>query len=601
MTSRCAEKRSRYFMLGAALLVACVSAEHPSFGCEKVWSNASSKNDVMKCMTTASNYSSAAGMFVPAALCVLFLVCLGLFYPFFFCCRQCCNLCGGRHRQPGYCCTGKPEEWADRTQAEKDAAYTAGQRWCAKIGLLIVFLVGGGAIIVMNTGAAKGVDSVHNTLDDFEIKLLGNISGLETNIKNLLKDILSPTGYAGNMSNTTFDPLDKAVSGLRNSTNSIRSNFDKYSGQVQLGASLLSAAPLIFMLPLVLFALFGVRRFGPACCTCCYWFTALLFCLLGLIFLIFAVVFTDLCGEVDRYKAGEPGILKWYAEPMCADQITNLNVTQLTSTFTDKMKIFSGEVCKNLAQVCDSTVAYNAATPKLVFQCALTPATAAASCTTFAQANAIIQGSTPKTGFKACGGGTVACNMTGCSVSCDAPQAKSGMSDAISLLGTALKFEKAFDLVTPLLTCSYWFAVVLQVFDHCHDLRDSWWMMGASFLVGVFTFTAGICLAFRGQKVFFSPPEEVREDGLSEIRRKDTHEVNDGYEMGPYGTDNRNAKASIAEVPAALQNPLEYQAEEIEPTVGKPLENQQGPPEGAQSSETKPPADVDDQANGYES
>ena len=65
--------------------------------------------------------------------------------------------------------------------------------------------------------------------------------------------------------------------------------------------------------------------------------------------------------------------------------------------------------------------------------------------------------------------------------------------------------------------------------------------MGASFLVGVFTFTAGICLAFRGQKVFFSPPEEVREDGLSEIRRKDTHEVNDGYEMGPYGTDNRNA------------------------------------------------------------
>ena len=71
---------------------------------------------------------------------------------------------------------------------------------------------------------------------------------------------MSPTGYGGNISNTTFDPLDKAVNGLQNSTDSVRKAFNTYSSQVQLGASLLSAAPLIFMIPLVLFEQLNLRR-----------------------------------------------------------------------------------------------------------------------------------------------------------------------------------------------------------------------------------------------------------------------------------------------------------------------------------------------------
>ena len=44
-------------------------------------------------------------------------------------------------------------------------------------------------------------------------------------------------------------------------------------------------------------------------------------------------------------------------------------------------------------------------------------------------------------------------------------------------------------------------------------------MMGASFLTGVFTFVTGICLAFRGQKVFFTPTK-VEEYPSSENYQK---------------------------------------------------------------------------------
>jgi hypothetical protein len=490
-----------------ALLATTVTAEKkPSLGCDKVWkNNVSSKNDPGKCMTDLGKIGDLAGYLVMPALCILFLVFLGFIFPFFFCCRQCCNLCGGKHRQPGYCCTCKPEEWIQKTEAEKDAAYSPGQRMCAKIGILVTLLVGGASIIIMNTGAAKCIMGIDDTLGTFDGKVLGNLSGLVTDIDTILKDSLSPTGLAGNVSNTTSEPITKAVNNLRNQTRTAQKTIKDMSQLTELVAGLISAMPLILMVPLAIFALCNVRRCGPACCTCCYYFTVLLFSLLGLLTFIFAIFFTLLCGEVDLYKAREPGILTLWAEPMCEEQLEKMNVSKMTQTFDESLVKFSGQTCTELAKVCSSSTAFNAATPELVFVCNLTPSNAKASCVNLSQANKVMTNSAAKTGINPCTGGTVACNMTGCSESCDNPSAKTAMKAGVVALALVDKFQRVMNLVLPLLRCRYWFVVFMRTFDHCHAVEEGLWMIGASFLIGMFVLFAGICLAFRGQKVFFTP------------------------------------------------------------------------------------------------
>lgn len=489
-------------LLGGIAVV--LAEETPSFGCEDVWPNASAKNDVVKCLTDTKKISKQAGMFVPPAICVIFLVFLPLCFPFFFCCRQCCNLCGGHHRQPGYCCTSKPAEWMNRTPEEKDAAYGLCAHLCAKLGLLITYGICAACIIVMCTGAGNGIAAVYGAIDDLDTKVIGTVSDLSTKIKTILVDPspASTTGYVANLSRTTFDPIDSAVSGLRNTTKGFRSEMGKYVSQIQLGASLFSAAPLIFLIPLAIFVLCNIRHCGPACCTCCYFFLALLFCLVGIILFIIAILFTDLCGEVDRYHANQPGILKWYAEPMCDEQLLKINISSINSTFTNMMTDLSGKFCRELTNLCDLNPAFDGAKPTVLFQCSITLANANSTCRTFTQAKAVIAAATAKTGINACGGGTSACNMTTCVTSCDDASVKTTLSTSLNLLNMAEKFQSAFETVTPVMSCGYWFNVVLHLFDRCHLLRDSLWQMGCSATVCLFTLVAGIVISFRGQKVF---------------------------------------------------------------------------------------------------
>ena len=483
----------------ALMATAVIAQATPSFHCHEMWSGPNTSNDPLSTCFNTGLAPKALDLIIPPLLPILFILILVLIYPCFFVCRQCCNLCGGKHRQPGYCCT-RVTPWQEKTSAERDQAYSLGNRWCARIFAVVMLLVVIVAIIVAAIGSAgikvfadssiSGFAGVADTLDD-----------ISTRTKRALS---LPNGsfVISSINNGTFSPIDNISSSIRSAAKSAQTLIEPQSLTIRLAATLPILIPIIVIGLLVVFALCSVRRCWPACCTCCYFFTAIAFTILAFIIILLATLTTALNGEVKRYKANEPGILLWYVLPQCNDLVNKTNITGLNQTFTADVTKRTLELCNALTSTCDPSTTFNAGTPNLLFVC--NPATFSTTCTTIRGARRVIDGAVAKTGAFPCNGGTVACNASACATNCDNTTLRNTLNSAIEGLTIAGAFEAAIEVVSPVLSCSYLINLLLGIFAGGLDaFQSSLWMLGmANFLTQIACIGA-IFAAFRGQKRFY--------------------------------------------------------------------------------------------------
>lgn len=536
----------RTFIVALALLASvslAASSNFPkTFNCDKVWTGPSANNDVMECAQKQDVSLWQYGLVVIAIPAVMlgFLI---LFYPPFFFLRQCCNLCGGRHRQPGYCCTRNPKLWDEQDKegrvkkTTENAAYSDEQICRVRVFAFLTFMGTVFVLVFMVNSVSElrtaATDLWEKFLDQTLLYFLDQYDELQLTLASRVENGRA-VEYIPPITFDTLRDVDNFMGIFRQVSKSYNEDYkDVVTVQVRIALTVFAVLPFLFIMLTPLYAsLNRCLSFWPACTTCVYFFLGILYSLVAILFFTVGLLTNSMCGEVEAYHAQEPGIMNWYVIPQCEQaRVFDSFGTSLNSA----QGLYATEYCKALTTICDSTPAYNPLTPKLVYVCDWDNSTASSRCPNFSDATVAGNSLTAKVGAQPCGSNPSGCNVTVCASNCTDSGVQHAASDAAIQLSRSNKFRLAYVIIQPWLNCgSVVSRGIIAMTENCQQVSDTTWKVGIASVVGTFLFCVGIVILFKGQKLFFkkSADREQRAptDGHSPTRNDNEQENREWYE-----------------------------------------------------------------------
>ena len=499
---------------GAAFASAATSR---GLRCETNWQGPNSTNDIGQCFSTQHllDYLLTPERLTVAIIGALLIFC-GFFEflwcPLFTCFRYCCNCCGGRSRRPDGCCCGD-SDWDDRPEELVNRAYTKSTVYCTKITALVVVALGIASVVITAVGTALLL-SMWPLLFQNVQDLINYIVGKVNEIKNGLtvtNDDGSKSLVAG-LSLDMFKPMDDLVQNLAQQLYSLRQQGDPYIQQAADYSLIAVYVPIIVFLLTLACMIFNIRSIIPIINNFLCWIIVLIFGLIGGVFVILSIIFVDIEAERQKVISGEPGIINWYLIPM----IEQLNVVgTLESTVRTLEASQSYAACNQFAKVCvsDSTT-WSYLTPSVIFHCNITAAT---NCTTIAEVGwamaslTVLNGS--PFGCSNVSSQVGQCTLPICAETCNQTDTKALAKTAVKVLSDASAAANVFyNIILPFLNVKNLFKAVFGYLTVFQVLSDSTQLVGAGFSIYAATFLVNMVVMFRGQKRFFSYPDDPEQD-----------------------------------------------------------------------------------------
>lgn len=493
-----------------AVVVACLpcyvaasSTSPNSWGCEDYWKGPSRDNSITDCLANQDRNKQWTSWFWVPALPFAILAFLILCYPVIFICRQACNMCGGRRRQPGVCCRCEPMDeatgrlWVDVTQEEKNNRYSRCDHACVKVPAFLFCILSVGVIIVVIRGASESEKAASALRTDLETM---TVDPLSVQLQKLTVFIEN----AG-VSVSELQPVSAVVTKFKDYLRMYDDDYESYiTNGIRIGMNVLGVMPFVFTLLMPCYASFDrCRQFWPWCTSCIYFFWGVVFSALGGLFLFMAVILSTGCGEIKRQDLRMPGIMQWYVKPFCE----NLNqFGPMVDTFTSFETQRAQSFCSTVGTYCNNGVALAV---NDAFDCtAAFDADPASFCVTYAASVTATASIALKSSSTWCAAGTKYLEVT--STTC--PNMPSADLDAITTSITqqsqAQNLRRAVNETTKstqdLTDCNYLLDLGCgAVRRGCPYLRNAGWMIGFGCFFASVLFTGGIFVMFRGQKVFY--------------------------------------------------------------------------------------------------
>jgi ABC-type sugar transport system permease subunit len=477
-----------------------------SWGCENYWAGPSSANSVEECLRNQNRDSQwTKWMWIPALPALVFVI-VFMIYPIVFALRQCCNLCGGRRRQPGVCCRCS-SEWDLKSETEKNQAYTPADHCCVKCPAFFLCILSVGVIVVIVRGASEADKANSYLLEDIQGISIDTFKKLNIQVQTALTNTSNTSttvAYYAPATASTFQPMTDMVRYYQDGYNNYVSNYESIvTNVIRIGMNCLGAIPFVFFILLPIYASKNnCRHFWPSCTTCIYFLFAIVFSLLGVIFLAMAVGFATGCGEVERQTLREPGIFQWYVKPYCESQQF---FNSMVAGFDTSEASYASKFCEALTANCSSTTTYNSASPNDNFYCTVTSANYNTVCTNFASAKAVVDQMKVKTGSPAC----TSCMFSACETTCNTVAQRGTAKRTMYLYAATRGYSSAANITLPLKGCNYLLDIGADTVTRgCPALRDASWMIGFGCFFAGLLFSVGIIVLFRGQKVFYKLLEQ---------------------------------------------------------------------------------------------
>ena len=467
------------------------------FGCQKIWSGPSADNSVTDCFTSAERTTNNAGKIVPPAFMLLTFLVVLIGYPLFFCVRQCCDGCGSNKMRPGAsCCGGK--EWDPVPDEVKMRYYPRPYLRSIKIGAFIVFALSVIILIIIVTGAAELESAQSSFFLKVKDDVLDYFSGVSLSIRNDLT--LADGNLIPPLTDDIFTNIDNAIVDAETFRQDRKDDVAMHMDKIRIAVNCLAVIPFIFLFFTVACAAFDIRVCIPATFTCFYYIFFIVYALIAVIFLTLGVVFLDFCGEITLHKQRQPGILQWYVIPYCESKA---NFDKTRNDLGETIVNNSALACSEMSAFCDPADTYSFTNPSKMFVCPLTSYNVGSQCKTLLDVTNLVKNSEAKTGSPAC----TNCTIYTCPDECLFADLRNTTGEVVTALDYATRGTQAFERVVPLLDCNSLLDRLVLPFSECSKFHNGFLMVGSAGSFGAWLFIFGIAIMFKGQKVFFKPPE----------------------------------------------------------------------------------------------
>eukprot|EP00759_Apiculatamorpha_spiralis_P058504 PhF_6_TR9223/c0_g1_i1/m.14506 len=486
------------------LLPAC----YAKLPCDKKWKGPSDSNSLNDC-DLQTYFADTYGVYVvaPIVLAILMFVVI----PIILCARYCCNCCGGFRRSPnGGCCGGTT--WNERPETEKNAHYLATHVTASKIAVIVVLVLG----IVGLACCVAGASGIQKAFDDTWSSTDNLITWLQNKVKSMRTKLTRSDGtLVGSLIPGDFDNINKQIENVRSSKNDLKDQFSSLWQPVVTASYVMGVVPIIAFVTGVILAYCNIRRCGPLVLILLSWFVGTLFWILAFAIGLTNVILVEFCDEVDAQKTKAPGVMQWYAIPVCNKSIPLSAAKDLVTTAE---KVSATAACNALMTTCENSDVYNAqANPSVVYYCPLA-ADVPRYCTTFSSATyQIVNVTRAKSTLprQLCTDVTnTQCTIAKCSQTCSDGNAKTTSANSISALLDANRAFTAFNEdVAPMLDCNALYDKAFEVFSSCSTFVAATTVGRA----GLIVYAVGMwCLAITmmfGQKRFFPAIEASASEG----------------------------------------------------------------------------------------
>eukprot|EP00759_Apiculatamorpha_spiralis_P058508 PhF_6_TR9223/c0_g1_i5/m.14510 len=480
------------------LLPAC----YAKLPCDKKWKGPSDSNSLNDC-DLQTYFADTYGVYVvaPIVLAILMFVVI----PIILCARYCCNCCGGFRRSPnGGCCGGTT--WNERQETEKNAHYLAVHVTGSKLAVGLVLILG----IVGLACCVAGATTLQKAYDDTWSSTDNVITWLQGKVKSIRTKVTKPDGtYITGIDASYFDNVNKQIEDLRSSKSDLKDQASKIWDPVVQASFVLGVVPILMFVMGIVFALCNIRRCGPLSLIILAWIIGTLFWILAFGVGLTNVVLIEVCDEVDAQKTKSPGVMQWYAVPLCNK---NVPLDSAKKSVVDAERQNAIAACNTVLSYCENSDVYNpAVNSQLVFYCPFA-ANTTASCPTFANAAdqigkfTRVKLSVPTS--QCTDVNNANCTVSKCSQTCSNTDLKNAFASGLAILGDAGRALAAFNEdVAPMLDCNVLYDKAFEVFSECSQFVSSTTTVRAGLIIYAI---ASFLLAFvmmLGQKRFFPVAE----------------------------------------------------------------------------------------------
>jgi flagellar basal body-associated protein FliL len=508
-------------LLSFLLCVAAVNVTaQRSLECQMVWSEASSSNDLVDCLKDSKRIGSQWRYYLYPGFAALIFVFTLVGLPIVFCCR-CCSCCR--------CCV-EPKETTDRGVA---------QCWLW-MWIVIAVLAACGVCVLLVYGVVLLTQSVDKVLHNAQYVTVAYFNETKTNITELLTDYSKnpPTQPAVDLSafNTVMAEVGDNVAKIRN-------DYFKYFRIAEIVVCCVGGVGAVLMLCMLIFACCRCTGCCPVAWSCLYFFFAIIFALLAVLFTVCIYAMYAACGEVTLHYKREPGVFQWYLVPWCDSEF---DFTSLRSQVSDLETSAAQSACDELLKYCDNTDVYPGTDEKKIFMCGK-GLTTSSNCKTLDDVVEVIQATYAKTILT----NTLCVNQTGlkylekCTVAECAERcvdykhpdiaAKTYATQIIEAASYAANISTALTYVHPLLECNFIIDKVANTIEtpkygssfttdsedvqYCSAARSASVMLGTGFFVGALMFILGIYVMHRGSWVWGEMREAEEEEARGEDKK----------------------------------------------------------------------------------
>jgi hypothetical protein len=278
--------------------------------------------------------------------------------------------------------------------------------------------------------------------------------------------------------------------------------FTPNRSRIQIGINIVSAVALVLLFLLPLYSAFNdCRTFFPACTAIGYFFASLVFGTLAVVFFMLAYFSNAMNGEIETYAAGvNPNVISWYALPLCESKLKPklIDARNAMETVLDQV---TDNGCSRINSYCSSQSTYNSAAPNKLFNCAVP----SQSCTNNLK-SAFVSSSLKSGASDVCNGAASECTMSACATTCSlATQLRTDMEQVDTFVKQQGYVNSALDVYDDTFTCTSLVQIVIDGTKTFLTLESAFWLIGAGCILAQVLLIAGICVLFKGQKLFFKP------------------------------------------------------------------------------------------------
>ena len=262
----------------SSLLLLASLAAGSSNPCYSHWVGPSKDNE-FKCDNADEWIEYLKGKLPIAAVVLILFGCLLLLScPFVFISRYVCQCCGGFRQRPGHCCCGG-RNWDNRSEEERQEAYSKREVLIVKYATVLLCVAGVGFMVLSMVGALEFSKGINAVTDGFT----NNIRWLRDIISDTKANMQRPNGSYPIDITQDLEPIDNKLLDILDQYDSSK-DYRLLTKNVTYTIGFAAILPFIFILLSAVCAFCGIQSVFPTVLICVYFFLAFVYCLAGGLF-----------------------------------------------------------------------------------------------------------------------------------------------------------------------------------------------------------------------------------------------------------------------------------------------------------------------------